>query len=74
MLKNKKGKKLRYKGLIVVVLGIGYIEVEAIARLLQESTVYVSEEVCPLAKTKVIGKVGRMNLVFYGKNQFHTMV
>ena len=38
-LKNKKGKKLRYKGLIVVILGIGSLEVEPIAQLLQESSI-----------------------------------
>ena len=36
---KQKGRKLRYKGLIVVVLGIGPLEVDLIARLLQESTV-----------------------------------
>ena len=56
MLKNKKGKKLRYKGLIVVVSGIESLEVEPIAWLLEESTIWVSEEVCPLVETKVIGK------------------
>ena len=39
MLKNKKGKKLSYKGLIVVISGIDSLEVELVARLLQDSTV-----------------------------------
>ena len=58
MLKNKREKKLNYKGLIVVISGIDSLEVEPIAWLLQESTIRVSEEVCPLAETKVIGKAG----------------
>ena len=37
--KNKKGKKLRYKGLMVVILGIGSLEVEPVAQILQESIV-----------------------------------
>ena len=55
---KEKRKKLFYKGLIVVVLGIDSLEAEPIAWPLQESTVRVSEEVCPLAKMKVIRKVG----------------
>ena len=39
MLKNKKRKKLCYKGLIVVISGIDSLEVDPVARLLQESTV-----------------------------------
>ena len=39
MLKNKKGKKLCYKGLILVILGIESLEVEPVAWLLQELTV-----------------------------------
>ena len=59
MLKNKKRKKkLSYKGLIVVILGIDSLEVEPVAWLLQEPTVSVSEEVCPLTEMKVIGKAG----------------
>ena len=57
-IENKKGKKLCYKGLIVVISGIDSLEVEPIAWLLQESTVWVSEEVFPLVETKVIGKAG----------------
>ena len=37
--RNKKGKKLRYKGLIVVISGINSLEVELVAWLIQESTV-----------------------------------
>ena len=36
---KQKGRKLRYKGLIVVVLGIGSLEVEPVAWLLQEATI-----------------------------------
>ena len=36
---KQKGKKIRYKGLIVVISGINSLEVEPIAWLLQESTV-----------------------------------
>ena len=57
-LKNKKGKKLRYKGLIVVILGIDSLEVEPVAQLLQYLTVSFNEEVCPLFEMKVIGKAG----------------
>ena len=39
MLKNKKGKKLCNKGLIVVISGIDSLEVEPIAWLLEESIV-----------------------------------
>ena len=35
----KQKKKLCYKGIIVVILGIDFLEVEIVARLLQESTV-----------------------------------
>ena len=42
----------------MVISGIDSLEVEPVARLLQESTVLVSEEVCPLAEMKVIGKAG----------------
>ena len=59
---------------MVVVLGMGSLEVEPIAGIPQEPTVWVSEEMCPLAETKVISKVGWRNLAFDGKNQFHTMV
>ena len=55
---KQKGKKLCYKGLIVVVLGIESLDVDPIAQLLQESTIWVNEEVCPLAETKVVGKTG----------------
>ena len=36
---KQKGRKLRYKGVIVEVLGIGSLEVEPITQLLQESTI-----------------------------------
>ena len=36
---KQKGRKLRYKGLIVVVLGIGSLEVEFVVWLLQESKI-----------------------------------
>ena len=36
---KQKWKKLRYKGLIVVISGIDSLEVEPVAQLLQESTV-----------------------------------
>ena len=42
----------------MVISGIDSLEVELVAWLHQESTVLVSEEVCPLIETKVIGKVG----------------
>ena len=57
-LKTRKGKKLRYKGLMVVISGMDSLEVELVVRLLHELIVCVSEEVCSLAKMKVIGKVG----------------
>ena len=37
--KHEREKKLRYKGLIVVISSIDSLEVEPIAWLLQESTV-----------------------------------
>ena len=36
---KQNGRKLHYKGLIVVVLGIGSLEVELVAQLLEESTI-----------------------------------
>ena len=39
IVKQKKGKKLRYKGLIVVISGIYSLEVEPVARILQELTI-----------------------------------
>ena len=36
---KQKRKKLCYKGLIVVILGIDSLEVELVARLLQELTI-----------------------------------
>ena len=71
---KKKGKKLRYKGLIGVISGMDSLEVEPVVQLLQELIIWVSEYVFPLAETKVIGKVGWKNMVFYGKNRFHNMV
>ena len=38
-IEKQKGKKLRYKGLIVVISGIDSLEVEPVARLLQELTI-----------------------------------
>ena len=38
VVKQKRKKKLRYKGLIVVLSGIDSLEVEPIAQILQEST------------------------------------
>ena len=40
------------------MLSIKYIEVEPVVGVLQELSIRVNEEVCPLAKTKVIGKAG----------------
>ena len=40
------------------MLSIKYLEVEPVAGVLQELSIRVNEEVCPLAKTKVIGKAG----------------
>ena len=71
---KKKGEKLHYKGLIVVISGIESLDVEPIVCHIQESTIWVSKEAWPLAETKVIGKVGWQNLVFYGKKRFHIMV
>ena len=39
ILQKKTGKKLHYKGLIMVVLGIEYLEVEPITWLVQEVTI-----------------------------------
>ena len=36
---KQKRKKIRYKGLIVVILGIDYLEVELVVWLLQESVI-----------------------------------
>ena len=43
---------------MMVVSSIDSLEVKLVVYLLQEETVRVSEEVCPLAKTKVVGKEG----------------
>ena len=42
----------------MVRLSVKFIEVEPIAGVLQEFSIRVNEEVCPLAKMKVIGKAG----------------
>ena len=36
---KQKGRKLRYKGLIVVVSDINYLEVEPVTKVLQEVTI-----------------------------------
>ena len=40
------------------MLSVEFLEVEPIAGVLQELSIKFNEEVCPLTKTKVIGKVG----------------
>ena len=56
MLQNKKGKKLRYKGLIVVILSIGSLEVEPIAWLLQDSTIWFMKRYAPLPRQRSLAR------------------
>ena len=54
MLKNKKRKGSDS----LVMLSVEYLKVELIAGVLQELSIRVNKEVCPLAEMKVIGKAG----------------
>ena len=42
----------------MVISVIEYLEVDPVVRILQELSIRVSEEVCPLTEMKVIGKEG----------------
>ena len=56
LLKNVEKNKKRKRIDSLVMSSVKSLEVEPVAGILQELSIRVNEEVCPLAKTKVIGK------------------